>query len=518
MLKNFSIRQKFIAAFGAVVAVLIIICASFYMNFSRIVSANDWNVHTYQVIDESRALVESLINMETGLRGFALSGDDAMLAPYTTGQAAFTQHLNKAKALTSDNPAQQARLDQLLQQEQQWTTSFAQTLLDNRRAQATGAMTPEAFLAAFRANTGKAQMDSMRAVIMEISGEEQSLLGARQLAVQSTRTHTTLTLALGALFGLGIAIALGYLLSRAITAPLHRAVAAAQAIAKGDLTSTLVADSRDETGMLLDALATMQSQLIRVVSDIQTAASLIDNAAKEVSSGNTDLSSRTEQQAASLEETSASMEQLTATVRQNTANAQHASSLATEASQVAVRGGDVVQQVVTTMSAIAESSKHVVDIIGTIESIAFQTNILALNAAVEAARAGEQGRGFAVVASEVRALAQRSANAAKEIKQLIGASNTRVTQGSGLVADAGATMGEIVSAIRRVSDIMGEIFTASDEQANGIEHVSIAVAQMDEVTQQNAALVEQAAAAAVSLEEQADHLAKTVSVFKTTAA
>ena len=515
MFKNLSIRRKFILAFGAVVAVMLIICATFYNNFSRIVKANDWNVHTYQVIDESRGLVESLVNMETGLRGYALNGKEEMLQPFNLGQKSFMAHLEKAKQLTSDNPVQQDRLARLLQQQQNWKEAFAARLLENRRAVTAGTLSHDAFISAFEANTGKAQMDGMRAIIGEMAGEEQGLLVKRQEAVASTTAQTTLTLILGSLIGLVIAISLGYLLTRAITAPLQRAVNAAQAIATGDLTTRLVADSRDETGVLIGALASMQSQLTRVVSDIQNAASSIDNAAKEVATGNIDLSSRTEQQAASLEETSASMEQLTATVRQNTSNAQHASSLASDASQVALRGGNVVGQVVTTMSAIAESSQHIVDIIGTIEGIAFQTNILALNAAVEAARAGEQGRGFAVVASEVRALAQRSATAAKEIKGLIHQSTERVTEGTDLVADAGTTMKDIVTSIQRVSEIMNEISTASDEQANGIEHVGLAVAQMDEVTQQNAALVEQAAAAAASLEDQASHLTRSVSIFKT---
>ena len=514
MFKNLSIRRKFMLAFGAVVAVMLILCATFYANFSRIVSANSWNVHTYQVIDESRGLVESLVNMETGLRGYALNGKQEMLEPYLAGQKTFRQHLDNAKQLTADNPTQQARLDRLLQQQQAWNSGFAERLMENRRAADAGTLTNADFINAFEANTGKTQMDGMRAIIAEIAGAEQALLAQRQITVATTTSQTTLTLIVGSLIGLAIAVALGYVLTRAITLPLQRAVSAAQAIATGDLTTRLVADSRDETGTLLSALAAMQTQLTRVVSDIQNAASSIDNAAKEVASGNIDLSSRTEQQAASLEETSASMEQLTATVRQNTSNAEHASTLASDASQVALRGGNVVEQVVTTMSAIAESSQHVVDIISTIEGIAFQTNILALNAAVEAARAGEQGRGFAVVASEVRALAQRSATAAKEIKQLIHQSSERVTEGTALVADAGSTMKDIVISIQRVSEIMQEISTASNEQANGIEHVGLAVNQMDEVTQQNAALVEQAASAAASLEDQATHLNRSVSIFR----
>ncbi|MGD8204438.1 methyl-accepting chemotaxis protein [Pantoea sp. FN0305] len=517
MFRNLTIKRKFILAFGAVVAVMLVICATFYLNFSRIITANSWNVHTWQVIDESRGLVESLINMETGLRGYALNGKEDMLQPYADGQKVFLQHLEKARQLTSDNPVQQQRLDRLLEFEKTWKSDFAARLLENRRAADAGTLTGQAFIEAFEANTGKAEMDNMRAIINEFAGAEQVLVKQRQAAVDSITSQTTLTLIFGALFGLTIAITLGYVLTRAITLPLQRAVDAAQAIATGDLTTPLSANSRDETGVLINALASMQAQLMRVVSDIQNASASIDNAAKEVATGNIDLSSRTEQQAASLEETSASMEQLTATVRQNTSNARHASTLASDASQVALRGGEVVDQVVVTMSAIAESSQHIVDIISTIEGIAFQTNILALNAAVEAARAGEQGRGFAVVASEVRALAQRSATAAKEIKQLIHQSSERVTEGTSLVADAGITMKDIVTSIQRVSEIMTEISQASSEQANGIEHVGLAVTQMDEVTQQNATLVEQAASAAAALEDQASQLSRSVAIFKTTA-
>lgn len=514
MFKNLPVRIKFIISFGSVATLLLVLCSTFYLNFSRIVDSNYWNVHTWRVIDESRALVQSLVNMETGLRGYALNGKEEMLDPWIEGQKAFTQHIAQAKSLTSDNARQQARLTALAAQQQAWQNSFVTPLLNHRRALNAGSLSHDAFLASFEANTGKAQMDDMRKIIADIATEEQGLLVVRQTEVDTLEKQTTLTLIVGALLGLGIASALGYLLARSITVPLHQAVKAAKAIAAGDLSTVLVAQSKDETGILISTFALMQAQLTQVVSDIQSATASIDSAAKEVAMGNNDLSSRTEQQAASLEETSASMEQLTATVRQNASNARHATELASDASRIAERGGHVVGQVVTTMSAIHDSSKSVVDIISTIEGIAFQTNILALNAAVEAARAGEQGRGFAVVATEVRALAQRSANAAREIKALIEASNLRISQGSELVTRAGATMGDIVNSINNVAHIMSDIFTASGEQVNGIEHVSLAVNQMDEVTQQNAALVEQAAAAAASLEEQAAQLTRTTAIFK----
>ncbi|MET1116233.1 MAG: methyl-accepting chemotaxis protein [Comamonas sp.] len=310
---------------------------------------------------------------------------------------------------------------------------------------------------------------------------------------------------------LGLALALG--IARAVARPLQHAVKLAQQVAAGNLGSRIEVHSRDETGQLLQALQDMNTSLAQIVGQVRQGTDSIATASSQIASGNQDLSARTEEQASSLEQTAASMEELTSTVKQNAANAQQANVLASAASQVAVRGGAAVSQVVQTMSDINTSSRKIVDIIGVIDSIAFQTNILALNAAVEAARAGDQGRGFAVVASEVRTLAQRSAAAAKEIKQLIDASVTKVEEGNGQVEQAGKTMEEIVTSVRRVTDIMGEITAASHEQTAGIEQINQAVTQMDQMTQQNAALVEEAAAATDALQGQAAALSRVVSVF-----
>ncbi len=319
--------------------------------------------------------------------------------------------------------------------------------------------------------------------------------------------------------GLALVMALlgatvGWMASRSITRPLANAARAADAIQSGDLTSKIPQGSNDELGNLLRAMARMQESLTRVVSHVRANSESVATASSQIAQGNQDLSQRTEEQASALQQTAATMEQLSATVRNNTDNAKQANHLAQGASAIAARGGDVVGQVVSTMQGISESSRKIGDIIGVIDGIAFQTNILALNAAVEAARAGEQGRGFAVVASEVRGLAQRSAEAAKEIKALIGRSVEQVEQGTVLVDEAGKTMDEIVGSIRRVSDIVAEITSASIEQTAGLSQVGDAVGQMDQVTQQNAALVEQSAAAAESLKGQAQQLVQAVAVFK----
>jgi methyl-accepting chemotaxis protein len=310
-------------------------------------------------------------------------------------------------------------------------------------------------------------------------------------------------------------VGLGLALTRSIVGPVQAAQQAADRIAAGDLTGNCRAVGTDEAAQLVTSLGRMQESLTRIVREIRSSTEQIQVASTEVASGNQDLSSRTEQTAGSLQQAASSMEQLTSTMRHSAQAAMQAHGLANSASQIATRGGQVVSQVVSTMNEINASSKKIADIIGVIDGIAFQTNILALNAAVEAARAGEQGRGFAVVAGEVRSLAQRSAEAAKEIKTLIGASVDKVESGARLVQDAGSTMSEIVSAVRRVSEVLGEITTAASEQAGGIQQVNEAVNSVDQMTQQNAALVEQSAAAAESMRDQAGKLAKTVEQFRT---
>ncbi|MFZ4288789.1 methyl-accepting chemotaxis protein [Variovorax sp. HJSM1_2] len=325
------------------------------------------------------------------------------------------------------------------------------------------------------------------------------------------QTATVAMVSVAVVFALGVLLTL--VLVRSITRPLGEAVGLAQAITSGDLTQQLQSERKDEFGQLLRAMSEMVAKLRQLVAEVRSGVESVSTASVEIANGNQDLSSRTEQTAANLQETAASMEQLTSTVTQSADTARQATQLAVTAAQTATRGGEVVGQVVHSMQNISEASRKIGDIIGTIDGIAFQTNILALNAAVEAARAGEQGRGFAVVASEVRSLAQRSAQAAKEIKDLISASGQTVEAGTQQVAQAGETMGEIVSSVRRVSDLIGEISASSTEQRDGIGQVNLAVTNLDQMTQQNAALVEQSAAAAAGLRDQAQRLSEVVAVF-----
>ncbi|XTZ39270.1 methyl-accepting chemotaxis citrate transducer [Salmonella enterica] len=356
--------------------------------------------------------------------------------------------------------------------------------------------------------------DNMEASYDRWREENKRFIQAAAEENQSSFTSMQWTLLTIALVVILVMTIIWFGLQHLLLRPLHSVMTHIRAIANGDLTQPITAQGRNEMSVLASGLHEMQQALVETVSVVRNSSDSIYTGASEISVGNNDLSSRTEQQAASLEETAASMEELTATVKQNTDNARQASQLAKTASDTAARGGDVVNNVVRTMSEISDSSQQIAHITSVIDGIAFQTNILALNAAVEAARAGEQGRGFAVVAGEVRTLASRSAQAAKEIKTLIDNSVNRVNSGTSLVAEAGDTMKEIVNAVTRVTDIMGEIASASDEQSKGIEQVSLAVSQMDSVTQQNASLVEESAAASAALEGQAEQLRQAVAVFR----
>ncbi|HHZ23335.1 TPA: HAMP domain-containing protein [Xanthomonas vasicola pv. zeae] len=651
------------------------------------------NDHTYQVIATGRAMSIATVNVETGARGFLLSGQETHLTPYNKGKTQFEEDFARAKTLTADNPVQQERLQRLHAAYEQFM-GFEDKLIALRGKSSDTELS--ALLTQFKAGHERAAMGTIRQLLVDFEAQENDLLVKRSATLQAAKARSRWSMIIGSCIAVLVALVSGWLIRRRLINRLGTASHVADSIAAGNLSISVDSSGTDETGRLLASMSKMQQQLQKVlhgqqemkrrhdqgelnfrldetafpgdfativrgnndlaashvavmlrlsqimgqyaigdlredmealpgdkavlsdtmakvkdnlssvnreikhlsqsaangdfsargdadnfqhdfrvmveslntlmataddnlqslsdllqsiaagdltarmsgefhgvfaqmrdnanatatqlaeiVTGIKQSAVSINGAASEIAAGNNDLSQRTEQQAASLEETAASMEELTSTVKQNAESARQANQLAIGAAKVASQGGEIVGKVVQTMSGIEASSKKIADIISVIDGIAFQTNILALNAAVEAARAGEQGRGFAVVASEVRTLAQRSSGAAKEIKDLIDDSVQRVTDGSVLVHSAGTTMGEIVASVQRVTDIMGEISAASQEQSAGIEQVNQTVTQMDETTQQNAALVEEATAAARSLEEQAVGLTEAVAVFKT---
>jgi methyl-accepting chemotaxis protein len=416
----------------------------------------------------------------------------------------FQQALADLHALPLSKPSQDAlaRAEPLVKK---YIEAAEQTMKAVRIDAQAGEKQMPAFQAAFTAL--ETQMAALSEAIKK-SGDE---LNAQ---AKGSVGQTRLTIALALALATAAMVAAALWLARRMTRPMAHAVGVAEQLAQGDLTAEIQPAGNDETLQLLHSMALMQTSFAGIVREVKANAESVATASAQIAQGNQDLSQRTEQQASALQETAASMEQLGSTVKQNADNARQANQLAQGASTVAVKGGEVVTQVVETMKGINDSSRKIADIISVIDGIAFQTNILALNAAVEAARAGEQGRGFAVVASEVRSLAQRSAAAAKEIKSLIGVSVERVEQGTALVDQAGATMTDIVASIKRVTEIMGEISSASTEQSTGVAQVGEAVSQMDQATQQNAALVEESAAAAESLKGQAQQLVQAVAVFK----
>jgi methyl-accepting chemotaxis protein len=457
------------------------------------------------------------------------------------GEWAQVIHVNAARttaAWLAVEPEEQKAVEELMKQSSARATEVQDKLVELLREPAAKAQLDEvlatrAAYTAARANVFKGKAAGDLAGAKEIYSKDMvgkreayldalgKLSSAQRKALDETAVVISAQYASGRnwLIGMGaLAIAIGaafaFAITRSITGPIYEAVRVAETVSAGDLTSNIVVESNDETGKLMAALKAMNDSLVGIVGQVRSGTDMISTASSEIASGNLDLSARTEGQASALEETASSMEELTSAVKFNADNARQANQLAIAASQVASKGGSVVSEVVATMGSINDSSRKIVDIISVIDGIAFQTNILALNAAVEAARAGEQGRGFAVVASEVRNLAQRSAAAAKEIKILIGDSVEKVDTGSRLVDEAGKTMSEVVASISRVTGIMNEITTASDEQRDGIEQVNMAIVQMDAVTQQNAALVEEAAAAAASMQEQSARLSQVVGVFK----
>jgi methyl-accepting chemotaxis protein len=514
-LMNLKIGQRLGLGFGLMLALLGLVTSAGLASMS---SLNDTTDH---IVNGNIVRVDSATDMRDAQRRIALGVRDIILMTDTAEMAQVAETIDTA---SKEYERAAGVLQKMIERPQ--GKAIMRKIAEARAAAAPPIAKAmelgkenknEESLALMKAKVVPA-VAAWQEAIREMIDFQSSRNGEDQAAGIAQYERARLVMYCVAAFAVLLAIAVAWLATRSITRPIRQAVDIAKTVAAGDLTSHIVVTSTDETGELLAALKEMNGSLQAIVGQVRSGAETMTTATNEIASGNLDLSSRTEQQASALEETASSMEELTTTVKQNAENARQANQMARSAAEVATRGGTVVNNVVAKMGAINESANKIVDIIGVIDSIAFQTNILALNAAVEAARAGEQGRGFAVVASEVRSLAQRSASAAKEIKGLIGDSVEQVGEGSRMVHQAGATMQEIVTSVQRVTDIMAEIMAASQEQESGIEQINQAVGEMDAVTQQNAALVEEAAAAAQSLQLQAGQLEQAVSSFRLTGA
>jgi len=514
-MKNFKIGQRLGLGFAALLILLVAIAGFGLRQVSKL---ND-RIEFLASVDEGKLLALSKVQFAVGLR--AIGARNLVLVSNPANQKGDIELVTNAQ---KDIDSGMQQLTALMKNAES-STQERQMLEQLRGLEAK--YLPIATNIGKLATTQQTEaaktalindcMPLLKQVIAHISQFNEVLHNnskANVAAAEEAYALAKWTMIVTSIIALLLGTAIAWMLTRSISRPLQEAVNVAQHVSAGDLTSQIEVKSNDELGQLMTALKGMNDSLKSIVGEVRYGTDTISVASDEIKRGNMDLSSRTEQQAGSLQETASAMEQLTSTVKQNAENAQQANRLATSASQVASRGGEAVQRVVETMSSISDSSKKIVDIIGVIDGIAFQTNILALNAAVEAARAGEQGRGFAVVASEVRSLAQRSAQAAKEIKQLIDNSVAKVADGGVLVAQAGQTMEQIVASIRDVSVIVSEIAHASSEQNGGIQEVNLAITHIDEGTQQNAALVEQAAAAAKSLQDEAHRLSVLVGGFK----
>lgn len=515
-MNHLSIRQRLYAGFGIIVLILAVLIGMILLALHELGQASAWSTHSAEVREQLSYTRTALINMETGERGFLLTGDESALAPYHQGKEVFGNAIAALTSLTSDNPAQQQRLASLAPMQEQWQQVEVQPALALRRAVTPDGIGMNAVVDFEQQAIGKTLMDGMRDIMSAFEAEEVALNEARLLEAQASRERAFWVSLVGGIFAVIIAAILGAVISRSITRPLREAELAADAIAAGRLNAVPVTTRRDEIGKLMQAFRRMDDKLGEIVHDVRNNSESVSVGARQIASGNDDLSRRTQEQAASLEQTAASMEEMTSTVKQNAENALHANRLTDSVRDQAQKGSDVVNRTIQAMSGINASSRKVVDIVSLIDDIAFQTNLLALNAAVEAARAGEQGRGFAVVASEVRSLASRSATAARDIKKLVEDSVSQVESGSQLVDLSGQTLNDIIDSVKKVNDIVAEITTASQEQASGIDQVNQAVAQMDSMTQQNAALVEEAAAASSSLQQQAEMLKQQVAYFSFT--
>ncbi|WP_437618076.1 methyl-accepting chemotaxis protein [Sorangium sp. So ce1151] len=500
MLAHIGVGRKLYLGFAAMVVIVLGLAGTAYKKFAELDEARSWDQHTYEVMLATSEIMESLLDTETGERGFIITGVESFLQPYRSGRDRFEKNLNRARELTRDNPRQQVRLEKIEKDHNEWLSSVLEPIIQLRRvADEANAPADRAF-DEVRQGHGKILMDQMRASLKEIDDEERALLGQRQAATNALVTTMYVTLQIGGLLALVVALVLAIVFSRMVLVPLTQAVSIHQRIAGGDFTGDITVKSSDEFGQMLGAVKAMSERLAGLIGEVRSGAVSVSSFSVQLSATAQSLSHGTSEQAASVEETTASLQQLSGTIAKNAANCKQVEETAHRRTKDAEHSGQAVRETVEAMKAIAQR-------IVIIEEIAYQTNLLALNAAIEAARAGEHGKGFAVVATEVRRLAERSRDAAKEIGSFAASSITVAERSGQLIA-------ELVPSIRETAELVQGVAAASKEQSNGVAQISGAVELIEQSTQRNAAIAEELASTAAELSAQAEQLQNVMASFR----
>ncbi|WP_437319567.1 methyl-accepting chemotaxis protein [Sorangium sp. So ce385] len=500
MLAHIGVGRKLYLGFAAMVVIVLVLAGIAYKRFAELDEARSWDQHTYEVMLATSDIMESLLDTETGERGFVITGVEAFLEPYRSGRDRFDKGLSRARELTRDNPRQQMRLEKIDKDHDEWLSSVLEPTIQHRRSADEAKVPPDRAAEDVRQGRGKSLMDQMRATLKEIDDEEIALLGQRQAATNALVQTMYVTLQIGGLLALVVAVVLAVIFSRMVLLPLNQAVSLHQRIAGGDFTGDVTVKSSDEFGQMLGAVKAMSERLAGLIGEVRSGAVSVSSVSVQLSATAQSLSQGTSEQAASVEETMTSLQQLSGTIAKNAANCKQVEETAHRRTRDAEQSGQAVRETVEAMKAITQR-------IVIIEEIAYQTNLLALNAAIEAARAGEHGKGFAVVATEVRRLAERSRDAAKEIGSFA-ASSIMVAERSGQL------IAELVPSIRETAELVQGVAVASKEQSNGVAQISGAVELIEQATQRNAAIAEELASTAAELSAQAEQLQNVMASFR----